>query len=206
MITNPRQTIGTVHTSIGSAQLLHCYKHPLNVAIALLVAPMSHPEMTEHEWDEEWDDIKHIFSMTAVEDKAKLLRMLSSMGLCSECVQDAMKTGLPWSRFVYILQTVKNYQTNEEISFGAYKEFIPEKYPTGIHTLGKPIELSFVGQTKSTVSYFCPTCLHASFSNRTTITIKGLSDLLNIPQDGFGTNVLAYALRNIGPPLSKVIR
>lgn len=207
LTTDPRQTIGTVHTSVGPAQLVHCYKHPRNVAIALVVAPMEHPEMTLDKWsDVEWAEIKNSFYMTPVSDLAKLLRMLSSMGLCSECVQDAMLAGLPWTRFIYISQRVKNWQTDVTLNYGAFKgNKVGYETYSGIHALGHSIELGFVGQIKSTVEYFCPTCLHEAFSSPTVIKTKMLSSLLDVPQDFLDTNIIAQAVRNIHPPLTKVI-
>ena len=201
MITNPKQTIGTVHTKVGPAQLLHCYKHPRNVAIALSCAPMLHPEMTYDEWsEEEWHtDLEHKFYVHVTTDRAKLLRMISAMGICSECVQNAIISNLLWTRFIYISQRVKNWQTNEEISHGAFSnngetDFF-EQF-SGVHTIGHSIELSFVGQIKSTIEYFCPTCFVSSYS-KLTLTTGKLSGLLNIPQDSLSTNILTQAGRNL---------
>ncbi len=128
--TDPKQTIGTVHTSVGPAQLVHCYKHPRNVAIALCTAALLLPSMIELWNDKEWQGLKGKFYMTTVTDKARLLRMLSSMGLCSECVQDAMLTGLEWTKLIFIIQTVSNRHTNKEAYFGAFGGSI-DKYETG---------------------------------------------------------------------------
>ena len=202
--TDPKQTIGTVHTSVGPAQLVHCYKHPRNVAIALSTAPLLSPSMIELWDDKEWVALKGKYYMTTMTDQARLLRMVSSMGICSECVQDAMLADLNWTRFIFIVQIVRNWHTNKELTFGAFggKQEVFDRYE-GIHTMGTAIDLSFVGQIKSTVEYFCPTCFHAFFYR--TPSVEKIADVLDIPHNSLRADLRAQTIRNIRPPISEIV-
>lgn len=162
MITKPRKSIGITQTEVGPAHLLHCYKHRDNVAIALLVLPLRRPK-----WEymsvldiELFPDVDPQY-LSPIIDEARGYRMVSSMGLCRECVKDAMDSGFDWLRLTFIIQEVTNWAENTTQKFGAFGGNTSLLDFYRVHTVNSDVnwEISFVGQMQSVIRIICPTCL-----------------------------------------------
>jgi hypothetical protein len=168
-MTDPTPAIGVKTTELGPAQLLYCTHHKRSIAVALCVAPFIDDNLIwgwadALEKDETVSDLIHRLYITKVQDQARLRRMISCMGLCAECMEQIIKNDPEWWRFIFIQQVVKNFAENKTKIFGAFGGNVEKTNFYGSHSDSDPdLEISFVGQIKSSIEYLCPTCIRENY-------------------------------------------
>jgi hypothetical protein len=178
-LTNPTKSIGVVHTKLGPAQLLHCSNHPRNLAVALWIYPIL--DWKEFSAEMSWSvSADSPIQLSPINDEAKGWRMLASMGLCSECILDAVRMNYAYENLVYIMQGVKKFGTDEVEHFGAFGGNLEVLETGNLHLIdSSEWELSFVGQIKSSIRAICPTCTFDYLQNKDSGRIL-LSQLLDL--------------------------
>lgn len=185
---NPQSSFGIVQTEVGPAQLLHCYKHRDNVAIALFVLPLRMAKW-EYYGYLDWDRDGDLQYLSSIIDEARGRRMVSSMGLCTECVADAITSGFDWLKLTFIFQEVKNWSTNTTKIFGAFGGD-PEMLDFyRLHLINADVdwEIKFVGHMQSIIKPLCPTCIRDMFSKNLFRSLRSVR-----------TMHLLYGANNVG--------